>query len=111
MNGRKYALVTGGSRGIGRAVCLKLSEMGFNVLINYRSNDAEAEKHFRQAAAMCPVRFVPLYRLVKLLEKTGRHEEALRLAEELSEKPVKVSSYIVEKIKREMNDFLRCNQN
>ena len=74
-------------------------------------NDAEAEKHFRQAAAMCPVRFVPLYRLVKLLEKTGRHEEALRLAEELSEKPVKVSSYIVEKIKREMNDFLRCNQN
>ncbi|MBO8454144.1 MAG: 3-oxoacyl-ACP reductase FabG [Bacteroidetes bacterium] len=44
MNGRKYALVTGGSRGIGRAVCLKLSEMGFNVLINYRSNDAEAEK-------------------------------------------------------------------
>lgn len=44
MNGRKYALVTGGSRGIGRAVCLKLSEMGFNVLINYRSNDAEAER-------------------------------------------------------------------
>ncbi len=41
--GRKYALVTGGSRGIGRAVCLRLSEMGFRVIINYRSNDAEAE--------------------------------------------------------------------
>ena len=34
----KYALVTGGSRGIGRAICLKLAEMGFPVLVNYQSN-------------------------------------------------------------------------
>jgi len=34
----KYALVTGGSRGIGRATCVKLSEMGYPVLINYASN-------------------------------------------------------------------------
>jgi 3-oxoacyl-[acyl-carrier protein] reductase len=40
----KYALVTGGSRGIGRAVCVKLAEMGYYVLINYQSNLAEAEK-------------------------------------------------------------------
>ena len=39
----KYALVTGGSRGIGRAVCLKLAEMGYHILINYQSNDTEAE--------------------------------------------------------------------
>ncbi len=39
----KYALVTGGSRGIGRAVCVKLAEMGYTVVINYVSNDAEAE--------------------------------------------------------------------
>lgn len=38
----KFALVTGGSRGIGKAVCVKLAEMGYNVLINYRSNEAEA---------------------------------------------------------------------
>jgi 3-oxoacyl-[acyl-carrier protein] reductase len=38
----KYALVTGGSRGIGRAICLKLSEMGFPVIINYASNEAAA---------------------------------------------------------------------
>lgn len=44
----KYALVTGGSRGIGRAVCLKFAEMGYNVLINYQSNDAEAEKTLQQ---------------------------------------------------------------
>lgn len=39
----KYALVTGGSRGIGRAVCLKLSSMGLPVLINYVSNKEAAE--------------------------------------------------------------------
>ena len=38
----RYALVTGGSRGIGRAICLKLSEMGYPVLINYLSNNEAA---------------------------------------------------------------------
>jgi len=38
----KYALVTGGSRGIGRAICLKLSEMGYPVIINYASNEKSA---------------------------------------------------------------------
>ncbi len=40
----KYALVTGGSRGIGRAVSLMLAGMGYNVLINYLSNEACAHK-------------------------------------------------------------------
>jgi 3-oxoacyl-[acyl-carrier protein] reductase len=40
----KYALVTGGSRGIGRAVCLKLAAMGYYVLINFQRNVVEAEK-------------------------------------------------------------------
>lgn len=40
----KFALVTGGSRGIGRAVCIKMAEMGYNVLINYKSNKEEADK-------------------------------------------------------------------
>jgi 3-oxoacyl-[acyl-carrier protein] reductase len=38
----KFALVTGGSRGIGRAICIKMAEMGYNVLINYKSNEEEA---------------------------------------------------------------------
>lgn len=37
-----YALVTGGSRGIGRAVSLALAKDGFTVLINYRSNEQAA---------------------------------------------------------------------
>ncbi len=40
----KFALVTGGSRGIGRAVCIKLAEMGYNILINYVSNETEARQ-------------------------------------------------------------------
>ena len=40
----KYALVTGGSRGIGRAICCKLSKSGYNILINYTQNhEAAAE--------------------------------------------------------------------
>ncbi len=38
-----YALVTGGSRGIGRAVSVKLAQMGYKVVVNYMSNDLEAE--------------------------------------------------------------------
>ncbi len=40
----KYALVTGASRGIGRAVSVKLASNGFNILMNYTSNDKAAEE-------------------------------------------------------------------
>lgn len=40
----KCALVTGGSRGIGKAICLRLVEEGYYILVNYRSNVDEAEK-------------------------------------------------------------------
>lgn len=40
----KCALITGGSRGIGRAICIKLAAMGYYVLINYKSNTEEADK-------------------------------------------------------------------
>jgi len=33
-----YALVSGGSRGIGRAICVKLAQQGFHVIINYNNN-------------------------------------------------------------------------
>lgn len=40
----KYALITGGSRGIGRAVCVKMAQMGYHIIINYVNNTTEAEK-------------------------------------------------------------------
>ena len=47
----RYALVTGGSRGLGRAVCLKLAEMEIPVLVNYQSNAAAAEEVKAQVEA------------------------------------------------------------
>lgn len=44
----KCALVTGGSRGIGRAICLKMAAMGYYVLVNYKSNQVEAENTLAQ---------------------------------------------------------------
>ncbi len=41
---KKYALVTGGSRGIGRAIALKLGSMGYHILVNYVSNEIEADQ-------------------------------------------------------------------
>lgn len=40
----KFALVTGASRGIGRAISIKLAEQGYHILINFRSNEEEARK-------------------------------------------------------------------
>lgn len=40
----KVAVVTGGSRGIGRAIALKLAEAGANVVINYAGNKSAAEE-------------------------------------------------------------------
>lgn len=56
----KYALVTGGSRGIGRACCIKLAEMGYSILVNYRGNKAAADE------------------TIKLVEEKGVKAEALQ---------------------------------
>lgn len=45
----KTAVVTGGSRGIGRAVCLRLADEGANVVINYAGNRDAAE----EVASLC----------------------------------------------------------
>src|ERR1700731_3615103 len=41
---KKVAIVTGASRGIGRAVAKRLAQDGFTVVVNYLNNAAEAEK-------------------------------------------------------------------
>ncbi len=40
----KNALVTGGSGGIGQAICIKLASAGFHVLVNYNKNESKAKE-------------------------------------------------------------------
>ena len=44
----KYALITGGSRGIGRGIALKLAQNGSKVAINYLGNEAAAKNTLAQ---------------------------------------------------------------
>ena len=48
----KTAVVTGGSRGIGRAICLELARRGANVVFSYAGNTAAAEKTLEELKAL-----------------------------------------------------------
>ena len=41
-HGEKVALVTGASKGIGRAICVELARSGYRIVVNYRSDEAGA---------------------------------------------------------------------
>lgn len=58
----------------------------------------DAKRHLLIASNMCPVRFIPLYKLMDVHIKTGDIEEAKHYAKILLNKPVKVHSMIVDEI-------------
>ncbi len=48
----KTAIVTGGSRGIGRAIALKLAELGANIVVNYSSSPDKANEVIKEIEAI-----------------------------------------------------------
>ncbi|MCZ6764856.1 MAG: SDR family NAD(P)-dependent oxidoreductase, partial [Alphaproteobacteria bacterium] len=52
----RVALVTGGTRGIGEAICIALKEAGRSVVANYASNDAAADA-FAKATGLAVKKF------------------------------------------------------
>jgi NAD(P)-dependent dehydrogenase (short-subunit alcohol dehydrogenase family) len=61
ISSKRIALITGGSRGLGRSTVLSLAKRGIDSIFTYRSNQAEAEK------------------VVELVTEAGRQAIALRL--------------------------------
>ena len=68
----------------------------------------EAEQHYQKAKAMCPVKFVPLYKLFQLYEVTGEKENMRKIAETIISKPVKIMSPTVNQIKKEVKQKMDC---
>src|SRR6202522_2844021 len=50
----KIAIVTGGTRGLGRAIALSLARLGATVAMNYRRDEASAEKTLAEVRAIAP---------------------------------------------------------
>src|SRR5712691_324570 len=52
VSNRRVALVTGSSRGIGRAIAIELARIGYDLMINYLSNEAAAEQVCAEVKAL-----------------------------------------------------------
>lgn len=64
------------------------------------------ESYLKKAAAMCPVKFMPLYRLTELYLETGRKDDAHVLAHKILNKKVKIHSALISSIKNKMQKLL-----
>ena len=66
----KVALITGGSRGIGRAIALRLASDGANIVVNYKQNDEAARETVRELTAL-GARAVPVKADLEKPEEIG----------------------------------------
>lgn len=71
----KNALVTGSSRGIGRAIALKLGKLGANVAINYAGNEAKAQEVVDELEALG-------VKAIKIQADVSQEKEVKRMVKE-----------------------------
>ena len=81
MSGRlqgRVALVTGGSRGIGRATCLALAKEGAAVCVNYRKAESEAERVVREVKGLGSDGYAVKADVAQVAQVNGMVQRALK---------------------------------
>ena len=86
-------------------------EMLLGNIYKQREEFALAETHYQKALLMCPCRFVPLYHMLELYQKTDNLRKLHSIAQLIIEKPVKVQSSTVRIIKLKAKKFLDARYN
>jgi hypothetical protein len=76
----------------------------------HTGDNGNAIKYYEYAAYMVPNRFRSLYKLFTLYRETGKTQQALEIAQNIVNKPVKVDSYEVQQIKKECIDFIQLKE-
>ncbi|KEH99358.1 3-ketoacyl-ACP reductase [Clostridium botulinum C/D str. BKT12695] len=75
----KNAIVTGSSRGIGKAIAIKLAELGANIILNYRSDVASVEEVIREIESKG-------VKVIAIQGDISNFEDAKKIVDEAKEK-------------------------
>ncbi|KAF9574014.1 hypothetical protein EC968_007566 [Mortierella alpina] len=78
---RRVAIVTGASRGIGRAIALRLARDGFSIVVNYHSSAAKAQEVVNEIAALPSKTEYPV-RAIAVQADAGNTADGKRLLDE-----------------------------
>jgi 3-oxoacyl-[acyl-carrier protein] reductase len=79
----RVALVTGGSRGIGVGIARYLAEQGARIVLNYRSNEKQAQKVLEEIQKISPDSFLSAFDVSKPQEVDSAFEELLKKTDRL----------------------------
>lgn len=70
-----------------------------------------AEKHYQEALYMCPNRFLPLRQMLKIYQETNLKDKAKNIAETIINKPIKIPSPLITRIRLQAKKYLEQNIN